>query len=916
MNDVPVASTLFRWRRSQLTTLLCLSVLAPTFAQTTTAVDAPVEDKEEKVLQLSPFVVDASNDSGYRATNSISGTRLNTPIKDVPMPIEIITNEFIRDTGAQDLRQALQYSAGIILQSQGDFGRDVSDLDDGPEGVTGTKEQTSIKLRGFTTTETLRRGFRRASYSDSVAIERVEVVRGPSALLYGIGNFGGIVNYLPKTPLGTPRYEIRASAGSWGYYRGELDFSSPLGTRMDAAYRLVAAADTIGDWTEFKARDSFFIMPSFTFKPFANTRVLVDVEYGEARRNGIGFQSMRASDAGFNAAGRKETSFIPTPGKDPRTFRWSGPDTFRNEDNLNVSVEVTQKLGANLDLLVAAQQTRTGFDTRDVRARLDRTTASPVALRRVVSFQPQGLFPRINVNAAIGYTWLNAEESVDTTQARTELNYRLKTENTEHNFLVGASLLERTRAQDTWSTQSSPSQIYNWRAVDDLSYFRYDPANQVPLTKAVDQDLKRWDQGQYLVYQGKFWRDRLQILGGVRRDRADAATVLRNLATGEVTSIQRSITGKPTTKWSPQIGASFALTQAISVFALRSTGLTPNDDKVDGSGAPFVPTKAVSKEAGFKVDLFKGKVSGTVSFYQIDRTDTPQYFWYAPAPYRTTLFDPTRPVAYVPFFNNVPLFENNPAHLAQLQTLFDGQYAPTSTAPLPYYMYSGGSNANFPPNGAYCPINDQSQGLDAQLIFSLRPNWQVVASYAHVERKLTLGPRLAKALVYSPFAVYYANARTPVGQYGFGPASNWSDPTDSSTYNRSLGVGMSFDDTPADSYAVWSNYRFEGNLLKGFNVGTGLRYEGPRDYSAGGITVDGGINFPYENAAGTSSNADRYRESEGKLTVDLLLGYTYKVGRVAWDFRLNVTNLLDNQKRYGDIYNTPRNIRFTVGRTF
>ena len=76
--------------------------------------------KDDTVI-LSPFVVSTNKDEGYRATNSISGTRLDTAIKDTPMPIEVVTRQFLEDTGATDLRSALKYSSGIILQSQNDL---------------------------------------------------------------------------------------------------------------------------------------------------------------------------------------------------------------------------------------------------------------------------------------------------------------------------------------------------------------------------------------------------------------------------------------------------------------------------------------------------------------------------------------------------------------------------------------------------------------------------------------------------------------------------------------------------------------------------------------------------------------------------------------------------------------------------
>ena len=96
---------------------------------------------------LSPFVVSTENDKGYRASNSISGTRLDTAIKDLPMPIEVITEDFIRDIGATDLRGALRYSSGILLQTQNDFAAPAGSFStspgkiNNPEGLTASPDQ-------------------------------------------------------------------------------------------------------------------------------------------------------------------------------------------------------------------------------------------------------------------------------------------------------------------------------------------------------------------------------------------------------------------------------------------------------------------------------------------------------------------------------------------------------------------------------------------------------------------------------------------------------------------------------------------------------------------------------------------------------------------------------------------------------
>jgi iron complex outermembrane receptor protein len=867
----------------------------------------------EETVNLSPFQVTTTKDQGYRVTNSVSGTRLNAALKDVPMPIEVISAEFISDIGAKDLRQALSYSAGVVLQSQYDVGRDVTDVFDGPEGITGGKEQTQIKLRGFATTESLRRGLRRASYSDSIAIDRIEVVRGPAALLYGVGNFGGIVNYLTKEPLLTEQYQVNAVVGSWDYLRGEVDFTGPLGSKYSAAYRVLASADSKEDYTEFAKRRSYFVMPAFSFKPFKNTKVLVDMEYGEVNNEGIGFQTLRAGTQTFSAVSRSQLPFLPTPGKDPRTFRWSGPDTYRNEKDFNLSGEITQRLAQDLTLLIGAQQTRVDFDSRDVRARLD-NSLSPVALRRPFTRPAVAIFPQAT-NAAIGYTWGLSDETVDTGQVRTELNWGFKIGSTKHNLLLGRSDFVRVRERDFSGTNSFPAQQYNWKALDDISYFRYDPATQVPLAKGLDEDLHTNNAGNYLVYQGKFFSDRLNIIGGLRYDRTDSKRIGYNLATGAVATVQTSQSGEPTTKWSPQIGVSYNVTRAVTLFALSSSGISPNDDKIDGAGNPSRPTTATSLEAGLKIDLFNGRISGTISAYRIERKDVPQYFWWAPAPRNDVFtYDATKPISYRPFFDgrNRLYTLDNAADYALLQQLFAGVYAPDSTAAQDYYIYGGGGPGNGPANGAYCPVDDKSEGMDAQIIFTITDNWQIVTGYSHMKRVLTRGPQLVKATIYSPFSVWYAQAESPVGKYGGGPVSNFSDPLDSSTYNRSFGTGLALDDSPHDTYTMWSHYKFTTGIIKNSSFGLGIRYEGPRDFLGGeqSITTDGTLLKPYLN------QAERYEPSDSRLNVDLSLSHSLKFGRREVSMQLNVFNLLDNQQLYGDIYNTPRSMRFSIGTKF
>ena len=108
------------------------------------------------------------------------------------MPIEVITEQFLRDTGSTDLRQSLRYSAGIQLRvrmTTAPGGLPGTGGVNNAEGATANRSQTSVKIRGFVTESVLRDGYLRQSSTDSINIGRIEVVRGPAALLYGVGNF-------------------------------------------------------------------------------------------------------------------------------------------------------------------------------------------------------------------------------------------------------------------------------------------------------------------------------------------------------------------------------------------------------------------------------------------------------------------------------------------------------------------------------------------------------------------------------------------------------------------------------------------------------------------------------------------------------------------------------------------------------
>src|SRR4051794_12843118 len=164
----------------------------------------------DEVVKLSEFQVSTSSDKGYRAGNSVSATRIDTPIKDLPFAISAFTQQFIADVGARDLYDVVQYAPSVTSS--------------GREFNAGNAVYT---IRGFDQAPQ-HNGFVGEGYIDTVSVERVEVVKGPSSVLYGQVAPGGTVNYITKRPAAKPFAVWNAQVGTQDFWRTTLDLNQPV----------------------------------------------------------------------------------------------------------------------------------------------------------------------------------------------------------------------------------------------------------------------------------------------------------------------------------------------------------------------------------------------------------------------------------------------------------------------------------------------------------------------------------------------------------------------------------------------------------------------------------------------------------------------------------------------------------------
>lgn len=204
-----ISFSLSSFRRIQVSFGALSLVLATVNAQVRIEPEAASEDAEQSV-KLSVFEVTTSGDVGYLSTNAAEATRMNTPIKNIPMNVTIFNQQFIDDLMAIDTSELLAYEASSVKTNENDN-----------FNMRGFSNPGSNFLNGFAQTS----GFGSQPLAN---IERVEVIRGPAAVLYGAGGYGGTINRITKQPQPRAFGSARLILSDYESYRAEFDANQPL----------------------------------------------------------------------------------------------------------------------------------------------------------------------------------------------------------------------------------------------------------------------------------------------------------------------------------------------------------------------------------------------------------------------------------------------------------------------------------------------------------------------------------------------------------------------------------------------------------------------------------------------------------------------------------------------------------------
>jgi hypothetical protein len=249
-----------------------------------------LDPKDEDIYVMSPFEVNAKNDSGYSAGSSLAGNRLNTDLRDVGSAVSVVTAQMLRDIGATSNESLLQYTTnsevGNIYGNMANAGSGTQLNEDGalrnPNGNT--------RIRGLAAADNTIDYFLTDIPWDSYNTDRVDFQRGPNAILFGLGSPAGIINAGTKSAAFTNKGNVELRYSRFGSVRTSLDLNRVL-INKELALRI----DALDDKQKFQQKPAFQndrraygalrYEPGFLNKGSAHTTLKVNYEQGKGTSN-------------------------------------------------------------------------------------------------------------------------------------------------------------------------------------------------------------------------------------------------------------------------------------------------------------------------------------------------------------------------------------------------------------------------------------------------------------------------------------------------------------------------------------------------------------------------------------------------------------------------------------------------------
>ncbi len=548
-----------------------------------TAPTAPTAPESTEIVTLPEFSVTTTAATEYTSAESTTGTRVASKIQDLPFSVNVITGELLDDFNALEFRDQMSFTSNVTAY----------------ETVA-----TGYSVRGFDADVQLRNGFRRIGLIDKVNVERVEIIKGPAASIYGAVTPGGTVNIITRKPQTKPRQRVAVTFGDYDLYRGQLSSTGPLGSSGTLFYRIDAAADTRTYAQKFKEKNQSTASAQLLWRPSSATSLLVEAEWLERRERGISQASTpfriqtlvldpyRVQPA--TGAARTYTRYVAIA-LDRLDFNVQGPHNFSNRYVKNLTATFEHRLSSMFSLRSSANWFDRGAVRQEVGGRDQFNPITRTVQRGTARYRP---FPEGGITAQND---LLASFSTGPVKHKLlfTLDYQRQTQQPEqYDAAVNAAFAPATAAG-----LSVDNPNYSFTSYID------NPALYTVIQKADDTvDI----YGAFLSERATFLDGRVIALAGVRYDS------VRNIARSVNVGSRTESTSSAVTH---QAGLNFRVVRDVTLYANTSKSFVPQFGSgfdLNGNRFSLPNQNGRGWETGLKTSLFDNRLTFTAGYFDIN----------------------------------------------------------------------------------------------------------------------------------------------------------------------------------------------------------------------------------------------------------------------------------------------------------
>ncbi|WP_240618049.1 TonB-dependent receptor [Methylomonas sp. Kb3] len=207
--------------------------------------------------------------SDYSLPNASTATKTDTPIMETPFSVQVVPKQVLEDTQSVRSTDALDYVSGMYRASgSGDYLDWSTRRGFNNFPVGDYRDGMPLPLGDFI-----------VGGRDLANTEKVEVLKGPASLLYGMAVPGGVVNYETKKPLSTPYYSLQQQFGSYDFYRTTVDATGPINDDKSLLYRFNLAYKDTNSFRDMVNSERVFVAPTVTWNISPSTQVNFEMEY-------------------------------------------------------------------------------------------------------------------------------------------------------------------------------------------------------------------------------------------------------------------------------------------------------------------------------------------------------------------------------------------------------------------------------------------------------------------------------------------------------------------------------------------------------------------------------------------------------------------------------------------------------------